>query len=147
MDAICARLADGESLNVICKDDGMPDERTVRTWALDDVEGFSPKYARAREIGYDRMAEELIAIANTPQIGVIRTTKPDGAVEEKHADMIEHRRLQVDARKWMLSKMLPKKYGDKVQHGGAEDLPPIAVTGDLTLTPGDAYMRMVGAKK
>lgn len=112
-DAICARLAEGESLNAICKDDGMPAESTVRAWALDDVQGFGAKYTRARELGYDRLAEELLQIADTPQVGVKTVHKATGA-ETTEGDMIEHRRLQVDARKWMLAKMLPKKYGDKV---------------------------------
>jgi hypothetical protein len=46
---ICERLADGETLRAICRDEGRPDERTVREWAVDDVEGFSPQYARARQ--------------------------------------------------------------------------------------------------
>lgn len=113
-DAICARLAEGESLNAICKTEGLPAESTIRSWALDDVEGFAAKYARARELGYSRLAEELLSIADTPKPGQIVTTKADGSEEVKIADMIEHRRLQVDSRKWMLSKMLPKVYGDKL---------------------------------
>lgn len=113
-DEICRRLAEGESLNAICKTEGLPAESTVRAWALDDIEGFAANYARARSIGYEKLAEELLEIADTPQTGVIRTVKPDGTEEVKHADMIEHRRLRVDSRKWMLSKMLPKVYGDKL---------------------------------
>ena len=45
---ICNRLAVGESLKSVCQDDGMPDERTVRRWALDPDHPFSPRYARAR---------------------------------------------------------------------------------------------------
>lgn len=117
-DEICRRLAEGESLRSICRDEGMPDESSVRAWALDNVNGFAPQYTRAREIGYDKLAEELLEISDTPQLGEIRTVKPDGAEEVKVADMIEHRRLRVDSRKWMLSKMLPKKYGDKLELGG-----------------------------
>jgi hypothetical protein len=119
-DEICKRLADGESLRAICRTKGMPSETHVRRLVVADSE-FGAQYARAREIGYDRMAEEIAEIADTPKIGVIRTTKADGGVEEKEADMIEHRRLQVDARKWLLSKMLPKKYGDKLDlnHSGS----------------------------
>lgn len=117
-DEICRRLAEGESLRSICRDEEMPDESSVRAWALDNVNGFGPQYARAREIGYDKLAEEILEISDTPQLGVIRTSKPDGGEEVKEADMIEHRRLRVDSRKWMLSKMLPKKYGDKLELGG-----------------------------
>lgn len=122
--AILARLAEGESLRRICGDEGMPSESAVRAWALDDPE-FGAQYARAREVGYDKLAEELMEIADTPTLGVIRTVKPDGTVEEKQADMIEHRRLQVDARKWMLARMLPKKYGDKMAHTGPNGDDPI----------------------
>ena len=113
-DIICARLADGESLNAICKDDGFPAESTVRGWALDDIEGFAAKYARAREIGYERLADEILKIADTPEKGTKIVSKATG-IEITEGDMIEHRRLQVDARKWMLAKMLPKKYGERIQ--------------------------------
>jgi hypothetical protein len=119
-DAICARLAQGESLNAICKDDDMPAESTVRAWALDNVGGFSAKYARAREIGYEVHADKIIDLADECRIGTKRTTKVTGEVETVEGDMVERSRLQIDARKWMLSKMLPKKYGDKLDlnHGG-----------------------------
>lgn len=113
-DAICSRLAEGESLRSICRDEGMPTEAAVRMWALDDVQGFGSQYARAREIGYDRLAEEILEIADTPMQGVKTVEKATGT-ETTTGDMIEHRRLQVDARKWMLAKMLPKKYGDKLE--------------------------------
>lgn len=116
---ICERLQRGESLNAICKDSHMPDESAVRNWVMDDYQGFAPRYARAREIGYARMAEEILQIANTPVIGKKTVTK-DSGVEVTEYDMIEHRRLQVDTRKWMLSKVLPKIYGDKqtLEHTG-----------------------------
>lgn len=110
---ICSRLADGESLKSICKDEHMPANATVRAWALDNVEGFSAQYTRARELGYSLLAEEMMAIADTPVVGVKTTSKATG-IETTEGDMIEHRRLQVDTRKWMLSKMLPKIYGDKI---------------------------------
>jgi hypothetical protein len=59
---LCERLAGGETLRAICRDEGMPDERTVRRWALDDVEGFSGPYAKAREIGYQSLADELLKL-------------------------------------------------------------------------------------
>jgi hypothetical protein len=109
---ICERLAFGETLRAICRDEDMPSETTVRRWALDDVEGFSAQYARAREIGYHGMFDEIKDIADTPKEGVTVTEKPTGT-ETRHGDMIEHRRLQVDSRKWMLARALPKIYGDK----------------------------------
>ena len=94
---ICERLAAGESLRKICADDDMPDRSTVRAWALDNPT-FSAQYARAREIGWTDIAEDLLDIA-------------DDKLGDPQRD-----RLRVDTRKWLLSKMLPKVYGDKQQH-------------------------------
>lgn len=110
---ICSRLAEGESLRAICRSEGMPAESTVRGWVIDNVDGFSAQYARARDLGLDCMAEELLEIADTPQSGV-KVKNADGRVETIEGDMIEHRRLRVDSRKWFLSKLAPKRYGDKV---------------------------------
>lgn len=125
--AICEQLADGKSLREICRQDGMPS-----IWAfLRAVEAdpeLAQQYARCKEAGIEALAADILHIANTPQLGVIRTTKADGGIEEKQADMIEHRRLQVDARKWLLSKLAPKKYGDKIDHTiGGPDGGPIKV--------------------
>lgn len=118
-DAICERLAAGESLRAICRDEGMPAERTVRGWVIDDIEGFAPQYARARDLGLDCVAEEIREIADTPKEGEVSTSKEWGT-EVKRGDMLEHRKLQVDSRKWYLSKLAPKRYGDKqqVEHSG-----------------------------
>lgn len=125
-DKICKRLADGESLLRISKDAGFPSEATIRAWNLDDLHGFSAKYARSRAIGYEKLSDEILHIADTPQIGTKTVSKATG-LEITEGDMIEHRRLQVDSRKWMLSKMLPKVYGDR-QHIDMEvkDVTPMA---------------------
>ena len=120
-DRICERLAAGETLRAICRDEDMPGESTVRMWAL-DLDGkaeFSAQYARAREVGYATLFDQLLEIADTPQQGVTITEKTTGT-ETKTGDMIEHRRLRVDTRKWMLAKALPKIYGDKqqIEHSG-----------------------------
>ena len=63
---LCERLADGESLDAICRDPYMPSAPTVRRWVLEGIEGengaltFSAEYARARGIAFERMAEEII---------------------------------------------------------------------------------------
>lgn len=98
----------------------MPGQSTVFRWlAKDENADFREQYARARETQADVLFDEILTIADTPVIGVKTVTKATG-VEKTEGDMIEHRRLQVDARKWMLGKMQPKKYGDKVvnEHSG-----------------------------
>lgn len=108
---ICQRLSEGKTLRAICKAADMPDESTVRQWALDDREGFYPHYAKAREIGYHAMADETIEIADDGTNDV--TVDEEGHATTNH-DVIARSRLRVDTRKWLLSKALPKVYGDKI---------------------------------
>lgn len=120
-DKICARMATGESLRSICRSPEFPPESTVRTWAADDVHGFFAQYARARDVGLDAMADELLDIADTTTIGKRVTEKGDGTVETVTVDTVDRARLRVDTRKWYLSKLAPKRYGEKVQneHSGS----------------------------
>lgn len=110
---ICERLAKGESLRKICETDGLPTMTSVFRW-LEKDEKFREQYARARELQADTLADEILDIANTPQIGTKSVSKATG-LEITEGDMIEHRRLQVDARKWYASKLAPKKYGERQQ--------------------------------
>lgn len=116
---ICERIVEGESLRSICKAEDMPAIRTVFQW-LAKHEIFAQQYARAREAQADTLADEIIDIADTPMVGVTIKTDEEGKVETTEGDMIAHRRLQVDARKWIASKLKPKKYGDKLDldHSG-----------------------------
>lgn len=94
----------------------MPHESTVRAWALDDFQGFSTQYARAREIGYHGMADEMVEIADEVRFDTIRGQ--DGEPDRPNTEWITRSRLRVDTRKWLLSKALPKVYGDKLEVGG-----------------------------
>lgn len=122
-DEICERLAEGESLRAICSDGHMPNKATVFRWLSQD-DAFRDQYARAREAQADALFDEILHIADNPVMGEKR--KVDGEKEEVTiGDMIEHRRLQVDARKWMAGKLRPKVYGDKIDmnHSGQVSLP------------------------
>lgn len=120
--AICERLAAGESLRAICRDEGMPAHSTVLGWVNDNPD-FSDQYTRAREKGYAVMFDHMLEIADTPQQGVTIKESEKGT-EVRTGDMIEHRRLRVDTRKWMLAKALPKIYGDRLDlnHGGTVNI-------------------------
>jgi hypothetical protein len=117
---ICARLANGESLNRICRDEQMPDRTTVQLWVITDREGFSRKYTRSREIGLDVMAEDLLDIADDGRNDL--QVDEEGA---RHVDMehINRSRLRVDTRKWYLSKLAPKRYGDTLKLQGDAEAP------------------------
>lgn len=112
---ICERLASGESLRSICKQDEFPSKSTVLKWILDgNHKEFADQYAKARELQAEIWADEIVEISDTPQKGIINKLGPDGSIiETREEDMLGHRRLQVDTRKWYLSKILPKKFGEK----------------------------------
>lgn len=109
-DRICAELAGGNSLAGICRAADMPSQATVHGWVTEDRDGFSERYTRAREVQALRWADELVEIADD---GSNDTYTADGAEKVNH-DHIQRSKLRVDTRKWLLSKMLPKIYGDRV---------------------------------
>lgn len=111
---ILEHLADGRTLNSICKEVRFPNERTVRRWALDPQHEFSPKYARAREIGYHSMADDILEIADNACNDWMVRHGDDDAGWQANGDHIQRSRLRIDSRKWLLSKALPKIYGDKL---------------------------------
>jgi hypothetical protein len=111
--AICERLVEGESLRAICLSDDMPHRGTVFRW-LEAHEDFRDQYTRAREAQADTLADEITHIADTPLVGQTRKITDDG-IEITEEDMLGHRRLQIDARKWIASKLKPKKYGEKLE--------------------------------
>jgi hypothetical protein len=143
-DQICARLEQGESLNAICKDDGMPDERTVRGWARDDYKGFFPKYARAREIGYLKVADELLEIADDARNDWMDKHIRGETIRVIDDECVKRSQLRVETRKWLLSKMLPKVYGDKLQteHSGS-----VAVTDTVDRPPNETREEWIARRK
>lgn len=96
---ICEQIANGKSLRAICAGDDMPSATTVFKW-LNENQDFSEQYARARDRQADHYFEEIVEISDS--------VEADSAAVAKA-------RLQVDARKWTLSKLAPKKYGEKTE--------------------------------
>lgn len=95
---------------------GAPVPSQFLTWVREDEE-VAAEYMKARDIGYRLMADEVMDISDNPQEGQRRTvtTGPDGVITVVvHDDMFNHRQLRVNTRKWMLSKVLPKLYGDRI---------------------------------
>lgn len=111
--AICERLSKGEPLAHICRDPGMPAVRTVSDWKAEH-ESFAANFARARDDGFDAIAAECLAIANTPVEGRRTVVKPDGT-ETTTEDMLGHRKLQIETRLKLLAKWDPRRYGEKIE--------------------------------
>lgn len=121
-ESLCTRLAQGESLRAICRDPDMPHESTVRSWALNlkgDYTEFATQYAMARRIGFESMADDLIEIADDSEQDMIETESGP----RMNSEFVARSRIRIDTRKWMLSKVLPKIYGDKLTLAGDEDAP------------------------
>lgn len=95
-DDICQLIAQGESLRKICERPGMPSLSMVFRWLNEQAE-FRDQYARARESQADFLLEELLEISDLATPEDVNVAK-----------------LRVDARKWFITKVAPKKYGDRV---------------------------------
>ena len=104
-DLICTRLSEGESLRSICRDPGMPTEATVRGWALRNHDGFDARYRQARQLQMDAWADFIVDIA-----------------DESHRDPRD-RQIRVDTRKWVMSKIAPKKYSERLLVAGEAENP------------------------
>ncbi|MGH9735446.1 MAG: terminase small subunit protein [Candidatus Acidiferrales bacterium] len=113
---VCERIAtSSDGLRQICKELGLTPSAVYR-WLQERPE-FQEQYARAREAQCQLLADEIVEIADTPEEGTVRKQDAKG-VETRTGDMLEHRRLRVDARKWILAKLQPHKYGDKQEVSG-----------------------------
>lgn len=114
--AICVRLADGESLRSICRDEEMPCKATVFNWLFDDEhKEFLDHYEKARGIQAEILADELTDIADDSQNDYMLKHFGEDEREVLNSENIQRSRLRIDTRKWIASKLLPKKYGEKIQ--------------------------------
>eukprot|EP00752_Nemacystus_decipiens_P016674 g14914.t1 len=115
-DAVIAWIESGQTLTSFCAQAGMPAPRTVYDW-MDKDEAFAARFARAREIGFDALAEQALEIAYTPEEGV-RSEEGEndkGAFSKQvREDMLGHRRLKVDTILKLLARWDPKRYSERV---------------------------------
>ncbi len=113
-DSICEMISNGKSLRAVCLVDGMPVASTIFKW-MREHEEFSKQYARATEERTEAMAEEIIDISDDgTNDWMTITTKGGYEKEVPNNEVLQRSRLRVDTRKWLMSKMKPKKYGDKL---------------------------------
>ena len=104
---ICKRIADGESLDSICRDDHMPPGSRVRAWLTGAVKSVPPQfrdeYERARVIQADVYFDQILDISDAPEL--------------PNSPGVKQRRLMIDARKWVLARMNRAKYGERTDVG------------------------------
>jgi len=118
-DLICERLACGESMRSVCRDDSMPAMSSVFKW-LRENSHFSEQYAKAKEESADALVEDMLDIAdNQVSQPVLLEGQPvvinGEVVKSIDGPSVQHAKLRVDTRKWAASKLKPKKYGEKIQ--------------------------------
>lgn len=130
-DIICERLVEGESLRSICRDPDMPVVSTVFRWIRMNPE-FSKQYADAREHQADTLADEILEIADNSTNDWMEKHGKDDAGWQLNGDHYQRTRLRVDTRKWIASKMKPKKYSDRMELTGEGGGPVAFVLRDLT---------------
>ena len=120
IDAICAKVAECVTLQVIADEVGVSKWSLIQ-WINSDTNHDA--HARAREIGADKHAEDILAIADEMHV----EAKYDGEDVRLALDAtaVARNRLRVDTRKWLAAKMNAKKYSEKLAIGGADDLPAV----------------------
>ena len=129
---ICTQIASGLSLQKVCQQPGMPSVHTIFMWLSDATKSeFSSNYTRARDMRSDKIFEETLDISDRADDDLLQVEKldkdgkPTGKVVlgGNHV-VVQRHRLMVDTRKWFLSRMDPKRFGDRQQ---------VDHTGGLTL--------------
>ena len=114
-DELLALVASGLSLYQIEKIKGMPSRRSVLAWKY-KYPDFSRKFDAARLAGVDSIAEDILNIADDGSNDWVERLGYNGATPkmEVNGEAIHRSKLRVESRKWLLAKLMPKKYGDKV---------------------------------
>lgn len=114
-DEICSQIAEGKSLRELCEQEGMPSKSSIFKW-LRTEEGFADNYTRAKEQQAEHFADELVAIADDGSNDWMEVHHGDDedSAWRLNGEHVQRSKLRIDSRKWLMSKMLPKKYGDKL---------------------------------
>ena len=117
-DRICAEIADGKSMRSVCRAEDMPDKATVFKW-LRDHPDFAAQYTAAKVESAEAHAEDILDIADDGSNDWMATNDPDNPGWRANGEQAQRSRLRVDARKWIASKLKPKKYGEKLELAGS----------------------------
>lgn len=139
---ICSLLAEGHLLPAICKRDGMPAISTVFGW-LGRRPEFAEAYGRARVARCDFYAEESLEIADNATNDWMEREGGGASVNGEH---ISRSKLRIDARHWLMARLAPGRYGDKLQLSNDPDNP----VGDKHLTVVEVKVQLLeglGLKK
>jgi hypothetical protein len=104
LDELFTRIAAGEPMRQICKDAHMPGRSFFNAWMARDPE-LRARYISAKELLMEQLSEEILQIADD----ISHDTDPASAAINLH-----RAKLQIDTRKWLMSRLAPKRYGDRL---------------------------------
>lgn len=132
-DEIVEWISEGKTLREFCRQEGKPSYGAVYDWIEKDKE-FASRFARAREVGEEVIAQECLAISDDGSNDWMETFNSEGESRgwKLNGEHVLRSKLRVDTRLKLLAKWNPKKYGEKVQAevsgpGGG----PVSVTVDF----------------
>lgn len=106
-DSVCEGIANGWSLRTVCNEEDMPALTTVFKW-IREIPEFTQQYASATSERTEAHSESLLEMGDDA-IGKAQDVDPKSA-----GAVVQAYKLKADNLKWSMSKMKPKKYGDKV---------------------------------
>lgn len=112
-DTLCLRVACGEVLSRICREESMPDRATVWRWT-EEHEDFRNSLRAARESGSHALIDEAVEIADDGRNDWMELQTKSGVKVVLDREHVDRSKLRVETRKWLASKVAPRAYGDKV---------------------------------
>lgn len=122
VDAIVDGISHGITLRELCRTHGIG-KTTVYSWINGDPE-LAGRIARARELGFDEIAEETLEIADDARNDWVKRQRQDGSVDEViDTEHVQRSKLRIETRLKLLAKWDPKRYGDKTLIGSDPENP------------------------
>lgn len=116
LDYICEKISEGVTLADICREKNIG-RTIVYEWMKDDP-SFAERFARARDAGFDVIADDCLKIADDGTNDFAKTNlgSEDSPIqiETFNSEHVQRSKLRIETRLKLLAKWNPKKYGDKL---------------------------------
>jgi hypothetical protein len=119
LDDLCLWVADGMTLRDFCRQEGKPSKSTIYRWKELAGDEYAGRFARARDEGFDAIAEECLSIADDATNDWMEKRNKDGDAIgwAINGDHVNRSRLRIETRLKLLAKWHPTKYGDQPKKG------------------------------
>lgn len=134
VDYICEQVSQGKSLRQVAKQDGMPARSTIFAWLYQNRD-FSDQYRRAKEFSADAMAEDILDIADENDDDWMEVGSGNNVKTVVNREAVERSKLRVHARTFLMGKMQPKRYGDKLDVTTKGEKLPTPILGGASIAP------------